>query len=219
MSKIGVCLAGCGVMDGSEIHESVITILALDKAGVEIVFMSPDINQLKVVNHLDGSNLDEVRNVRTESGRIARGNVQNIAKFSCYDIDALIFPGGFGAALNLSDFGVNGPNCNVHPEVKRLIQEMIQAKKPIGAICIAPAMLAKAIEDLNLNAKLTIGNDTGTASAIESLGSTHINCKVMDCVADETNKIVTTPAYMLAENISQVSTGIEKFVAKIIEWM
>ncbi|MBC8213551.1 MAG: isoprenoid biosynthesis glyoxalase ElbB [Candidatus Marinimicrobia bacterium] len=217
--KIGVCLAGCGVMDGSEIHESVITILALDRLGVEIIFMAPDVNQLKVVNHLDASNLNENRNVRVESGRIARGSVMDIAEVSSNNIDALIFPGGFGAALNLCDFGISGPNCNIHSEVKRIVQEMIQSKKPIGAICIAPAMLAKAIEDLNLNAKLTIGTDSGTASAIESMGSKHINCSVTDCVVDETNKIVTTPAYMLSENISEVATGIEKLVTKIIQFV
>ncbi len=216
MIKVGVCLSGCGVNDGSEIHESVITLLALDRAGAEVICMAPDIDQLRVQNHYTGEDTEEVRNVLVESARIARGNITNLSKMKASDMDALIFPGGFGAALNLCDFGMKGSNSDIHPEVTRLIKEMLDAEKPIGVICIAPAMMARALKDTGVSPELTIGNDTGTAEEIESLGANHVDCAVDDIVMDHKNKIVSTPAYMLAENISDAASGIEKLVTAVL---
>jgi len=147
----------------------VLTLLALDRAGAEIVCMAPD-TEFQVVNHLTQKATDEKRNVLVESARIARGEIKNLADVTASDLDALILPGGFGAAKNLSDFAVKGVDAAVHPDVERLLQEMATSGKPVGAICIAPATLAKALSDKN--PQVTIGNDTGTAAAIESMGGT-----------------------------------------------
>ncbi|BBO73386.1 glyoxalase [Desulfosarcina widdelii] len=211
---IGLLLSGCGVFDGAEIHEAVLTLLFLDRADVAVRCMAPDMDQLHVVDHLTQKEADEKRNVLVESARIARGEIQDIAEIHATDIDALIIPGGFGAAKNLSDFAVKGPDAKVHPEVLRLLKEMMDTAKPIGAICIAPATLTRALADRS--PKVTIGNDVGTAAAIGTMGGEHVDCSVEDICVDEKNRIVTTPAYMLGPGIKEVAIGIEKLVEKVV---
>ena len=215
MLKIGVLLSGCGVFDGSEIHEAVLTLLALDRAGVEVICMAPDVEQYHVINHITQEVTDEKRNVLIESARIARGNIKNLKDVRVTDIDGLIIPGGFGAVKNLSDFAIKGPDATVHPEVQRLLDEVLSAQKPIGALCIAPATLTKALS--GKTPEVTIGNDASTASAIESMGGVHRTCTVDMIHVDKSNNIVTTPAYMLGPGIKDVAVGIEKLVIKVVE--
>ena len=213
--KVAVILSGCGVFDGSEIYESVITLLELDKGGAEVSIFAPDIAQLKVVNHQKSEDATESRNVMTEAARIARGPVKNVAECRAADFDALVLPGGFGAALNLCTFAVNGPDASINPDVENAIKDFYNSRKPIAAMCIAPAVLALALK--NEGVKLTIGNDEGVAGGIIALGNEHVECAVSDIVTDEENKIVTTPAYMLAQSISEASNGITKLVKKVLE--
>ena len=216
MAKVGVVLSGCGVYDGSEIHEAVITLLALDRAGAEVLCMAPDIDQLHVVNHLTGEVAEgESRNVLVESARIARGNIVDIKGVTAADFDALILPGGFGAAKNLCDFAVNGPDCSVDPDVARLLKETVQAKKPLGAVCITPALLAKVL-GAEIAPSLTIGTDAETAEAVQKMGAAHVECPVRETVVDRENKIVTSPAYMLAGRINEAADGIEKTVKTLL---
>jgi len=214
MAKVGVLLSGCGVYDGSEIHEAVITMLALDRAGAEIVCMAPNKNQHHVINHLTMEQMNETRNVLVESARIARGNIRDLKTVTAKDIDALIMPGGFGAAKNLSEFAFKRTQALVDAEVERLLKEMVQAKKPIGAICISPATVALALG--SIGPTLTVGNDVETIGAIEALGGKHRACMVHEIAVDEENRIVTTPAYMLGPGIKDVASGIENLVAKIM---
>lgn len=217
MAKVGVILSGCGVYDGSEIHEAVITLLALSRAGAEVVCMAPNIDQMHVVNHLTGEVVEsEQRNVLVESARIARGEVKDISTVSANDFDAIILPGGFGAAKNLCDFAVNGPDCTVNSDVERLIKEVVAAKKPFAALCIAPAVIAKILGDNTSSPQLTIGFDTDTAQAIEQMGAKHINCPVSEIVIDEDLNLVSTPAYMLAGSIREAAEGIEKTVQALL---
>lgn len=215
MAKIGVLLSGCGVYDGSEIHEAVLTLYALDRKGAEIICMAPDTDQTDVVNHLTGQPMDEKRNVLVESARIARGNIKNVKDVTAADLDGLILPGGFGAAKNLSDFAAKGPESTVHPEVSRLLNEMTDAGKPVGAICIAPATLTKALSAKG--PEVTIGTDAGTAAAIEAMGGVHKNCPVEAIHLDVKNRVVTTPAYMLGPSIKDVAVGIEKLVDQVLD--
>ena len=219
MARIGICLSGCGFNDGAEIHESVITALALDRVGTDILYTAPNMMQTKVVNHLSGDNMNENRNVLIESARIARGEITDLADITADDMDGLIFPGGFGAALNLCDFALKGADCDIHPEVNRIIQEMLAENKPLGFICISPALFARAVKNADKTVRITIGNDQATADQIEKLGCEHKICAVDDFIVDEENKIVSTPAYMLAGNISEAASGIEKLVHKIMEWV
>jgi enhancing lycopene biosynthesis protein 2 len=213
LPKVGVVLSGCGVYDGAEIHEAVITLLALDRAGAEIVMMSPNIPQMHVVNHLTGEEAKgEKRNVLVESARIARGKIKDMKEVKGADLDALIFPGGFGAAKNLTNFATKGAAMEVNPEVDRLFKEMF-GKKPIGLICIAPVIAAKSGKGVSL----TIGTDKNTAAALEKLGAKHVDKPVTDIVVDKKNKVVTTPAYMLGQRISEVATGIEKLVDQVLK--
>ena len=216
MTRVGVVLSGCGVNDGAEIHESVITMLALDRAGVDMVLMAPNIDQLHVINHYTESEMDESRNVLVESARIARGKIRDMAEVHASDVDALIFPGGFGVAKNLCDYAMAGADCSVNPDVKRLTTDVHKAGKPIGVICIAPAMFAKIMQGAGDSVELTIGTDEQTSSDINSMGSNHISCPVEDIVIDKKNKIVSTPAYMLAQRISEAAEGIEKLVKEVL---
>jgi enhancing lycopene biosynthesis protein 2 len=212
--KVGVLLSGCGVYDGSEIHEAVLTLLFLDRAGAEIICMAPDMPQRHVINHITNEEMDEKRNVLLESARIARGDIRNLKDVVAGELDALIIPGGFGAAKNLSNFAEKGPEAEVHPEVKRLLAEMTDAGKPVGAICIAPATLTKALS--GKDPEVTIGNDTGTASAITTMGGIHHDCTVDMIHVDDKNRIVTTPAYMLGPGIKDVAVGIENLIEKVM---
>jgi len=212
--KVGVLLAGCGVFDGSEIHEAVLTLLYLDQQGAEIVCLAPDIPQAHVLNHITQQEMDETRNVLIESARIARGAIKNIRDIKADDIDALIMPGGFGAAKNLSDFAFKGPGGEVNPEVKRLLYDMLKAGKPIGALCIAPATVGMALKEHQ--PELTIGSDKGTIGALNALGVKHKVCAVDEIAVDKKNRIVTTPAYMLGPGIKDVAKGIEKVVKQVL---
>ena len=212
--KVGVLLSGCGVYDGSEIHEAVLTLLALDKAGATVVCTAPNVEQMHVVDHLSGETTDEKRNVLVESARIARGEIKDLKDVKTEDLDAIILPGGFGAAKNLSDFATKGPDASVHPQVERILGEMVAAGKPIGAICIAPATLVKAISEKK--PEVTIGNDPKTAQNIEKMGGAHIDRTVYEIHVDEKNKVVTTPAYMLGPGIKDVAAGIEKLVNQVV---
>jgi enhancing lycopene biosynthesis protein 2 len=217
MPKVGIVLSGCGVYDGAEIHESVITMLALDRAGVEKIMMAPDIDQLHVINHLTGEEMDgDGRNVLVESARIARSDIKSISEISEKDMDALIFPGGFGVAKNLCDYAMSGADCTVNPEIEKLVQAVHGAGKPIGVICIAPVMMAKILGNKNESADLTIGSDKKTAEDIEKMGAKHIVCPVRDVIIDKGKKIVTTPAYMEAKNMAEAADGIEKLVKEVL---
>ncbi len=215
MLKIGVILSGAGVFDGSEIHEAVITLLNIESEGAEYICMAPDINQMHTIDHLTGSESeDEQRNVLVESARIARGEIKRIKEVNPDEIDAIIIPGGFGAAKNLCDFAVNGANCTVNQDVEELLLKMNKAGKPIGAMCIAPVILAKVFGDVKPT--LTIGTDRETAQAIETMGAIHKDCTVDNIVVDEENKMVSTPAYMLAKGITDAAAGIEKLVDEVL---
>ena len=218
MARVAVILSGCGVFDGSEIHESVITLLALDRAGAEVIVAAPDVEQAHVINHATGDVVPgEKRNVAVEAARIARGKVIDLASLKISDVDAVIFPGGFGAAKNLCTYAFDGADLKVHPEVERITLEMIRAAKPLGTICIAPVMTAKILADNGFRVTVTIGKDAATAAHIESFGAEHQACEVDSIVVDENTRVVSTPAYMLAGSIKEAAAGIEKLVAKVLE--
>ncbi|AXJ07618.1 MULTISPECIES: isoprenoid biosynthesis glyoxalase ElbB [Pseudomonas] len=212
--KVAVILSGCGVYDGAEIHESVITLLRLDQRGAQVQCFAPNIAQLHVINHLTGEEMPESRNVLVESARIARGNVKDLREADVEDFDALIVPGGFGAAKNLSNFAIEGAGCTVQPEVLALAEAFAEAGKPVGLICISPALAAKIYGP---GVTCTIGNDADTAAAMNKMGATHEDCAVTDIIEDKARKLVTTPAYMLAQTISEAASGINKLVDRVLE--
>jgi enhancing lycopene biosynthesis protein 2 len=215
--RVGVVLAGCGFLDGAEIQEAVLTLLYLDQRDAEIICMAPNIDQMHVVDHNAGEPAEsETRNVLVESARIARCEVRDVADVSADELDALVFPGGFGAAKNLCSFAVDGPDCSVNPNVEGLIRSVHGQGKPLGFICIAPALAAKVLGELG--PKLTIGNDPGTAAAIEALGATHVDCSVDECVVDERLRIASTPAYMLGPSVAHIAKGIDKCVGQVLAW-
>ena len=212
--KIAVILSGCGVYDGAEIHESVITLLRLDQRGAQVQCFAPDIAQLHVINHLTGAEMPESRNVLVESARIARGDVKDIRDAHVEDFDALIVPGGFGTAKNLSTFATEGAACSIDPQLLALAEAFAEAGKPVGLICISPALAAKIYGP---GVICTIGNDADTAAALEKMGATHHACTVDEIVEDKARKLVSTPAYMLGKNISEVASGINKLVDRVLE--
>jgi len=216
--RVGVVLSGCGVYDGAEIHESVCTLLALDGEGAEIICIAPDKDQAHVINHQKGEPEEGARrSVLEESARIARGPVRPLAEVSVDDFDALVLPGGFGAAKNLCSYAFKGEDCDVDPDLQKLLLDCAAAGKPIGAACIAPAAVAKAFEGSGKSLTMTIGNDPDTAAAMEKWGAVHQNAGPEEAVVDAGNKVVTTPAYMVAQRIGEVNTGISRMVREVLK--
>jgi enhancing lycopene biosynthesis protein 2 len=214
MKKFAVVLSGCGVFDGAEIHEATMTLLAIAQQGATYEIFAPDIDQYHVINHLTHQPMPEKRNVLVESARIARGKIKPLGQFKATDFDALIFPGGFGAAKNLSTVAFDGPDAKVDPDVERAVKAMHAAGKPIGALCIAPAVIARILG----NVEVTIGNDPGTAGAIKKMGGKHVKTTHGEVVVDQKNRIFTTPCYMLDATIVQIHEGASDVVREILNF-
>lgn len=214
--KIAVVLAGCGVFDGSEIHEATCTLLNIAAQGASYQCFAPNIRQSSVVNHYTkAAEPDETRNVLVEAARIARGNIKSLADFNPDQFDAIIFPGGQGAAKNLCNFAAKGADCEVNPDVEQTLVIAYEKQMPIGAICIAPALVARVLGKHGIT--VTIGNDPKTAAEIEKTGAHHQDCKVENICIDREHKIVTTPAYMLAQSIAEINEGIRKLTTEILK--
>lgn len=216
MKKVAVILSGCGVFDGSEIHEACAALLALHRAGAEAVICAPAGPQMHVVNHLAGEPAaGETRDILVESARLARGEILPLSEIDVAGLDAVLLPGGFGAAKNLCTFAVDGENCTVNPEVESFLRQAHQQNLAIGAMCIAPVILAKVFGP-ELKPSLTIGNDAATAGLVEKMGARHVDCAADECVVDVPNRMASTPAYMLAGDIGQVFDGAAVFVEKLL---
>ncbi|MDD1783556.1 isoprenoid biosynthesis glyoxalase ElbB [Enterovibrio sp. ZSDZ35] len=214
MKKVAVILSGCGVYDGAEIHESVLSLLAIEQAGASWHCFAPDVTQHHVINHRAGEASDETRNVLDEAARIARGNIQPLANLNPDDFDALLLPGGFGVAKNLSDYALNGSDMAVHEQLLEACKAFARADKPAGYICISPILIPAVYGP---GAKGTIGNDPDTAAAFNAMGGEHIECPVDDFVFDQSRRLLSTPAYMLATTVSEAASGINKLVTKLVE--
>jgi len=219
MAKVSVILSGAGFMDGAEIQEAVFSLLFLDRAGAEVRCFAPDKPQMHVVDHLTGKPTGETRNVRVEAARIARGAVADLKDLRMSDFDALVMPGGFGVAKNLSTFATDGAAATIDPELQRVVTEAVEQKKPIVAICISPAVLAVALKKAGSKATLTIGNDPGTAEAMVAVGSSHRVCPVDEAIIDEEHRIISTPAYMLGPGPKGVAAGIEQAITQLMRWL
>ncbi|AHI04913.1 isoprenoid biosynthesis protein with amidotransferase-like domain protein [Bdellovibrio bacteriovorus W] len=216
MKKIAVVLSGCGHMDGSEITESVSTLIALNQAGAEVFCFAPE-KSFSVVDHTKGEATEQTRDVFTEAARIARGEIQKLSNLHAKDFDAIVFPGGFGAAKNLSNWAEKGSACEVDADVRRVILEFHEASKPIGAMCIAPVLIAKVLGKEKVT--VTIGNDPGTIAEIQKTGAVHEECPVDDYITDRETKVVTTPAYMYGDaKPHEVFKGIFGLAHEIVEW-
>lgn len=218
MKKIAVVLAGCGVKDGSEIHEAVATLLAIKRNNAEYICFAPNKEQYQVIDHIKNSNVkNENRNMMIESARIARGEIKDLNKYNPEDFDALVFPGGLGVAKNLFTYAVDGVDCKIDPLVEKKILDTREKDKPIGAICISPLLIARALRDSNLKPKVTVGNQEELMESVKAMGAIPIEKKVDEIYYDEVNKIVSTPAYTIGKDIAEVASGIEKLVKKVIE--
>ena len=223
--KIGVLLSGNGVFDGSEIHESVFTLLAIDENKAEAVCFAPNIDQHHVLNHITGDEMEESRNVLIESARIARGNIKDLKEIAAEDIDALVLPGGFGAAKNLTKWAFKGPDGDILPDVKRIINEMVHLGKPVCGLCMGPTVIAKALEGSGVKASLTVGSTEtpspyeidAISAGMEKTGATAIMKEVTEIMVDESNKIVTAPCYMMEATISQIRNNIKMAVDQTIK--
>lgn len=215
MKKFAVLLSGCGVFDGAEIHEATLSLLAIVKQGGSYEIFAPDINQHHVINHITGEEMEETRNVLVESARIARGQIRNLKQFNPASFDGLLLPGGFGAAKNLSTWAFEGADSSVLPEVEEAITEMHALKKPVGALCISPVILAKVLGKVHL----TIGNDESTIDAMESLGAKHVYTTHGEVVVDPDYNLVTTPCYMLDATIDQIAVGASNLVDAMLKLM
>lgn len=213
MKRFAVVLAGNGVFDGAEIHEATLTLWAIEKQGGNYEIFAPDIQQHHVINHLTGEEMDDTRNVLVESARIARGQIRDLKEFNADEFDAIIFPGGFGAAKNLSTVAFDGANAKVNPDVEKAVKGMHEKKKPIGALCIAPAFIAKILG----NVIVSIGQDEDTISVIEEMGATHTKSSHGDVIIDEENNVYSTPCYMLDANILDIAKGTENIVIEMMK--
>ena len=214
MPRFAVVLSGCGRADGSEIHEAVTALLAIDKAGCTCQCFAPDIEQAVVINNLTAQKMEERRNVLVESARIARGEIKNLAEFKPEDFDCIVFPGGLGAVVNWCDFAETGINCTVESSVSRVLEAAYKNKLVIGAMCIAPVTVAKVLGKHGIT--VTIGNDKTVAKTIELTGARHQDTPVSEACIDAKNRIITTPAYMLAHSVKEVAAGAEAMVNAMV---
>lgn len=212
--RIAVILSGCGFYDGAEVQETVLTLLRLDQRGATTQCFAPNIGQLQVINHATGEFMDEKRNVLVESARIVRGAIKDLRQATADDFDALIMPGGFGVAKNLSNFAIKGPQCTIQPDVLALARAFANAGKPVGLMCISP-ILTTAI--YGRGAICTIGSDAQTVSQFKKMGAGHRECPVEEIIVDSAHKLVTTPAFMGSKTISEVAEGINKLVDRVLE--
>lgn len=222
--KIGVLLAGSGVYDGTEIHEAVLTLLAIEEQGATYSCIAPNKEQFHVINHITGEEMPERRNVLVEAARIARGVVQDLATVSIDDFDALVIPGGFGAAKNLNQWAISGAAGEIDPAVKKLILEMVKAKKPIAALCMGPTVVAKALEGEGIHTSLTVGTSAektpydidGIGEAMESIGVQIELATKEEVIVDHTNNIVTAPCYMMEASIVEVRENIAMAINELL---
>jgi enhancing lycopene biosynthesis protein 2 len=223
--KIGVLLSGNGVYDGSEIHEAVLTLLAIDEAGAEWICLAPNYNQHHVINHTTGEEMPETRNILVEAARIARGNIKDIDGFDIGEIDALVLPGGFGAAKNFSKWAFEGAEGEINPAIKSFLLKFIDADKPIASLCVSPVVLAKALEGSGKTPKLTLGTDadpspydiTASHEGIATLGAQTATKSIHEILVDEENKIITAPCYMMEASVKQIRNNVKMAVDKLIE--
>lgn len=213
MKKFAVVLSGCGVFDGSEIHEATLTLLAIAQQGASYEIFAPDVDQYHVINHLTHKEMPEKRNVLVESARIARGKIRPLSEFNAAAFDAMIIPGGFGVAKNLSTVAFHGADAGVDPELEKVVKAMHAAGKPIGALCISPAVIARILGPV----EVTIGDDPDTIKAIEKMGGKHIRASHGEVVIDRKHNIYSTPCYMLDATIKQIYEGIYKIVKEVLE--
>lgn len=212
--KVAVILSGCGVYDGSEIHEAVITLVQLDRCHAQVQCFAPDTPQTQVINHLTGEAVKENRNVLIEAARIARGDIKPLSALRVEDFDALVMPGGFGAAKNLCDFALQGTQFQVRPDVLSAAQAFANAQKPVGLICIAPVMAVKIYGE---GVVCTLGqSECDAARAVQSLGAVVQTCAADDFVEDSARKLLTTPAYMVAQSLREAASGIEKMITRLV---
>lgn len=219
MKKVGVVLGGCGVQDGSEIHEAVSVLLALARKGAQAVCLAPAGPQTRVMNHAAGTELEESRDMLVEAARIARGEIATLAEANVHELDAIAIPGGFGAALNLSNYATAGADIEIHPDLQAFLSAAYRAGKPICALCIAPPIVAKLMQQEGVTgARITIGSDAATAAAIEALGQTHVPVSATEAVVDPDHKLVTGPAYMLAQNVAELYEGIDKAIGELLRF-
>ncbi|MBI9055162.1 MAG: isoprenoid biosynthesis glyoxalase ElbB [Bacteroidales bacterium] len=212
MKKIAVVLSGNGVFDGTEIHEATLTLYSIIKNGATYEIFAPNIDQHHVINHITGEEMPEKRNVLVESARVARGKITDLADFKAKNYDGIIFPGGFGVAKNLSSFAFDGTDCTINFDVEKAIRNMVEQKKPIGALCIAPVLFAKLLENIDV----TIGQDKDTSEAINAMGANHKETTHGEVVIDKKYNAVTTPCYMLDANIGQIGDGANNVVKALL---
>lgn len=223
--KIGVIFSGSGVFDGTEIQEGVFTLLSIKKAGAEAVCFAPDIDQHHVINHITGEEMKETRNVLVESARIARGEIQSLDNFSADELDALVLPGGFGAAKNLTKWAFSGPDGEINDLVKSAIVSMVKAGKPIAGLCMGPTVIAKALEGSSVAATLTVGTteeaspyEIGAISqGMEKAGATAVMKNIHEVAVDKANKIVTAPCYMMEADILEVRNNVQKAIDELVK--
>lgn len=213
MKKFAVILCGSGHLDGSEIHEATMSLLAIDKADCTYTVFVPDLDQAQVVNHYTKETTGEKRNMMVEAARIARGEVHPISEYDPANFDALIFPGGFGVAKNLFSYAFDGRKAKVNPDIEKIIKETYAIRKPIGALCIAPVLLAKVLKNITI----TVGSDPATIADVEAMGATHIITQQTEVIADKQNMIFSTPCYMLPATIADIAESAENLIASILE--
>ncbi|MCR5114400.1 MAG: isoprenoid biosynthesis glyoxalase ElbB [Bacteroidales bacterium] len=215
MKKFAVILNGCGHLDGSEIHESVMTLLAIDRQECSYTIFAPDMPQYHVMNHLTRQPMEGERNMMVEAARIARGNIREISEYRPADFDALVIPGGFGVAKNLFTYAIDGVNAKVLDSVRKAIVDTHNARKPIGALCISPVLVAKVLGDITV----TVGSDPGTIADVEKMGASHVNTNITEVISDKQNLIFTTPCYMLDATIADIADSAENLISTMLEYM
>ncbi len=215
MKKIALLLSGCGYLDGTEVTECVSTIIKLSELGTKWTPFSISKSYSPTSHFAPEHSPPGPLNCLEESARITRSQMTDLKEIRVKDYDALVIPGGYGVAKNFCSWALDGPSCSVDKNVKSVIEEFHSLSLPIGAWCIAPALVSRVLGQHNI--QVTIGNDTETAAGIEKTGAIHVPCSVTDFVTDRENKIISTPAYMLQAQPHEVFQGISSALKELWE--
>ena len=217
MKKTAIILSGCGQVDGSETHETILTILALEQHNLDWEGLAPSGLQTEVYDHYTNTKENiSPSSMITEAARLVRGNITIINAVNASDYAAVIIPGGAGVIKNLSNYSTAGINFTIHPELLAFMATIVRLQIPAGFICIAPILIPKLYGN---KPKLTIGSNVELAAKIVQIGGEHCDCLANDIVIDHAQKIVSTPANMVAKNIVEVYHGIYKLVTQIANWI
>jgi enhancing lycopene biosynthesis protein 2 len=227
--RVAVILSGCGHRDGSDVAETMLAFLMLDRAGAKVICAAPDAEQREVVDHLMDAAASAIatptaaatssvpRNARVEAARLAPGEVLPLAALDPNRLEGLFIPSGRGVATLLSDYAEKGALCAVDPDLARVMKALLAAKKPMGFVGLAAVLAARVLGPV-AGVRLTLGSKAVVAAKHAAVMGADVRPGAIDdVIADERARVYSTPG-LEAEGarLAQVAKAIEKLARALV---